>query len=173
MCVSGIHSSVRHKILYMLSSILSHSVLQFLLQGQVRRRVARAGSSLQAYRAIQFGWTFGISDDLSPVHFPFPHGDHQQRGKHHAAQREQTESGYDTPIQVGTYPGAFHLQPLHLPGWHAVPVHHHVPRHSIGDDHQGDPGHQERDCTDKAVVYRTSRALSEGEIILGHEGKLR
>lgn len=40
---------------YMQSSILSQSFLYFLLQGQVRRRVAGTGSSFQADRAILFG----------------------------------------------------------------------------------------------------------------------
>lgn len=120
-----------------------------------------------------FGGALGIRDDFSPVHFPLPHGDHEQRGQHHAAKGEQAQPRYDAPIQVSTYPGTLHLQPLHLPRRHAVTVHTHVPRHGVGYDHQRDPGHQTGDGTDKAVVYGSAGALCEGEVVLGQEGQVR
>ena len=139
----------------------------------MHRWVAWAGSSFQADGAVMLGRALGIRDDFSPVHFPLPHGDHEQRGQHHAAEREQAQPRYDAPIQVRTYPRTLYLQPLHLPRRHAVTVHTHVPRHDVGYDHQRDPGHQTGDGADEAVVSGSSGALCEGEVVLGQEGQVR
>lgn len=173
MCVADVNPRSKQTSVSMRSSGLSQSLHHLLLQGQAGRRVAGAGSCLQADGAVQFGRALGVGHELPPVHLPLPHGDHEQRGEHDAAQRQQAESRDHAAVQVGAYPGALHLQPLHLPRRHAVAVHLHVPRHGVGDNHQGDPGHQERDRADEAVVHGTPGAFAEGEVVLGHERELR